>query len=102
MYSIGKLAILTLLLTGCSITNNSTNPTNSNTIVERKNATSNLNTKASKLKKVLKNSKRKEEAKSLQTPIEVARVCFDKRGEAHNCNYKIAKPYQPKDEKPYN
>ena len=26
-------------------------------------------------------------------PKEVERVCFDKQGRAHNCNYKIPKPY---------
>ncbi len=27
-------------------------------------------------------------------PVEVARVCVDKQGKMHNCNYKIPKPYK--------
>jgi len=31
--------------------------------------------------------------KAIEKPKEVERVCFDKQGTAHNCNYKIPKPY---------
>ncbi len=49
--------------------------------------------------KVLRRAKVKEV--NAKKPLEVARVCFDKKGVAHNCNHKIPKPYIPKEEKPY-
>ncbi|HGZ71357.1 MAG TPA: hypothetical protein ENK74_08125 [Nitratifractor sp.] len=42
-----------------------------------------------------KRGKRKSSTqKREERALEVARVCFDKSGKAHNCNYKIAKPYK--------
>ena len=50
-------------------------------------------------KKVTKIKQNKKEPKiKISNPVpskpqEVERVCFDKQGTAHNCNYKIPKPY---------
>lgn len=48
-----------------------------------------------KSKKIKVTSKTKNTLKksTIKKPIEVARVCYDKKGIAHNCNYKIKKPY---------
>ena len=82
-----KLLLITLsicFISGCS--NNKTMPieAKSENIVIDKNVS-----KKPKINKIIKRSLKKEPTH----PIEVARVCFDKQGEAHNCNYKIKKPY---------
>ena len=60
--------------------------------VEEKSANEAIVTQRKKRAKVVKKvSKRVKKEPS--HPMEVARVCFDKKGTAHNCNYKIKKPY---------
>ena len=107
------LGLITLFIIGCStqqqmITSN-VEPseelvTLKSDVVEEPKAEMSVKKKQVKIKsvkklKVLRRSKTKEV--NVKKPLEVARVCFDKKGVAHNCNYKISKPYTPKEEKPY-
>ena len=55
--------------------------------------------KASKVKTSIKKASLKQKPK-IKKPVELKRVCFDKKGIAHNCNYKIKKPYL-QENKPY-
>ena len=63
--------------------------------------------RAESIKKVKRASKIKTSIKKnpikkpkVKKPVELKRVCFDKKGIAHNCNYKIKKPYL-QESKPY-
>ena len=60
----------------------------------KKSSTGKSTDKKVKIRKSIKQKpKIKIEKPALKKPKEVERVCFDKQGKAHNCNYKIPKPY---------
>ena len=104
MKSYVKLSIISIFmcLTGCTITDKAVNSANGLEVQT-------IQYKFAQVK--IKSSKKKIKAKSIDTkliqqkpkikklksivnkPQEVERVCFDTQGKAHNCNYKIPKPY---------
>ncbi len=99
------LILLTVFLSfaGCEVANKSVNiknEENNNTLnIVTKNENKKITPVISKIKKpltkklVMKKSSNSPEISKVKRPLEVERVCFDKSGAAHNCNYKIPKPY---------
>ncbi len=92
------LPTLVILLSGCVATSTpQESPKEEPIIVEQT-----VDQESSSAKKVIKQAfKKSENKKRLQKAVEVARVCFDKQGKAHNCNYKIKKPYISSQNLPY-
>ena len=91
------LSAFAVLLSGCVATSTPQESLNEEPI----NTEQTLNQKSSTAQKIIKRAfKKSENKKRLQKAIEVARVCFDKQGKAHNCNYKIKNPYNIKVDKP--
>jgi hypothetical protein len=86
--TIVALFILPLLLS-CSSTNSSV------LAVEKDNSRPSSKTIDNKpLVSKVKHSITKKTRASKEQPQELARVCFDKSGKAHNCSYKIQTPYK--------
>lgn len=94
---------LFIYLSGCGATNKTLKSEDTREISIHKempiiipaNKPANKETKVSKVNTVKYKKKRVKPARKAETkqPKEVERVCFDKQGTAHNCNYKIPKPY---------
>jgi len=96
MNSYLKLSIVSILLcfTGCATTDSTIN--NPNSLDESTTQLEVAQTKNKSIKaKLIKNKPYKQNSSKIEPkkPQEVERVCFDKQGQAHNCNYKIPKPY---------
>ncbi len=95
MQKIALLFITALLFEGCS--NNSIELKkpeilDSTNYQAKENRAENIKKlKASKIKTSIKKNPIKKP--KVKKPVELERVCFDKKGIAHNCNYKIKKPY---------
>ena len=83
-----------IYFTGCGVANKTLKTEN---IEETSNFAQEPITKPTNKKVTPIKSKKKSQTKVIHTkaekPKEVERVCFDKQGTAHNCNYKIPKPY---------
>ena len=99
-----SLASIVLYFTGCATVNKvekSQEPTiqyENSPITETKSVQKKAVVKASTKKvTIAKQNKKKPKIKTSNPtpnkPQEVERVCFDKQGRAHNCSYKIPKPY---------
>ena len=99
-----SLASIVLCFTGCATVNKvekskeSTVQYDNSPITENKSVQKKALIKASTKKvTIAKQNKKKLKIKTSnpmpKKPQEVERVCFDKQGRAHNCNYKIPKPY---------
>ena len=99
-----SLASIVLCFTGCATVNKveksqeSTVQYDNSPITETKSVQKKALIKASTKKvTIAKQNKKKPKIKTSnpapKKPKEVERVCFDKQGRAHNCNYKIPKPY---------
>lgn len=88
-----------IYFTGCGVTNKTLNTENEVEIASpmKEPIAKPANKKVKTLKvaphKIKKRIKTKVIHTKVEKPKEVERVCFDKQGTAHNCNYKIPKPY---------
>ena len=89
------LMSISLCFTGCVTSVNNPNSLDVPTTQYKVPQTKNKNIKAKSIKKKMTQQKPKiKKLKSIvNKPQEIERVCFDKQGKAHNCNYKILKPY---------
>ncbi len=93
------IAVTLLTLSSCSST---VDPTPNTTLPAQESVEVQESvTKKVVKKKIVKSKKSKKRVvkkvkviKESDKPQEVARVCFDKSGKAHNCNYKIKAPYK--------
>jgi len=89
-----SLVSIFLCFTGCATTDNAVSlnlPTTQYKVVQTKNE--NIKAKSIKKKITQQKPKTRKPKPTINKPLEIERVCFDKDGKAHNCNYKIPKPY---------